>query len=507
MFGKVVEVLIVAGMKNHIYRFGNKIRIQKSGGPIGLGLTGEVADCNMIDWDKKYLKKLSSLGISPPLYARFKDDIAIVTEELENGTCFENDELQMNVDNKMLNEGKDPEEVTMEVLNKIANSIDPMVKLTIDIPSKYKNKKLPVLDIQINVNKEENNRIDYEYYEKPMKNKKVLLSDAAIPSKEKRTILTQECMRVLRNTKIELGIETRNKHLNAFMLKMKNSGYPVKYRKEILNSALKGFEKMVKDNENGTKPLFRDRNWNKEERNKEKRNKKTNWYKQDKNKDYKTVLFVPITKGGALLKELKIREEELNKNNKERIKIVEGGGRKVSQFLINKNPFQIEKCKERRCLVCKSETEENPKYLCSTNNAGYRLICKTCKERNRTKIYEGETSRSARSRSKEHLSGLINKNTNNVLYKHKQIDHSNEEMEIIMEITNTFKDPLTRQANEGVRINKREKTELLNSKTEFNHPKIPRITIEKNKINSNLNNVRSSNSPISVQNSTFEQQF
>ena len=59
-----------------------------------------------------------------------------------------------------------------------------------------------------------------------------------------------------------------------------------------------------------------------------------------------------------------------------------------------------------------------------------------------------------------------------MLFKHKQIEHLNEEMEVHMEITKTFKDPLTRQANEGVRIFNRKKSEIVNSKTEFNHPRI-----------------------------------
>ena len=53
-------------------------------------------------------------------------------------------------------------------------------------------------------------------------------------------------------------------------------------------------------------------------------------------------------------------------------------------------------------------------------------------------------------------------------------------MKIKIIITNKFKDPLTRQANEALRINNRNRNELLNSKTEFNHPPIPRITVEKN---------------------------
>ena len=50
-----------------------------------------------------------------------------------------------------------------------------------------------------------------------------------------------------------------------------------------------------------------------------------------------------------------------------------------------------------------------------------------------------------------------------------------------MEITQKFKDPLSRQANEAVRISERKKNELLNSKNEFNHPPIARISVERNK--------------------------
>ena len=47
-----------------------------------------------------------------------------------------------------------------------------------------------------------------------------------------------------------------------------------------------------------------------------------NWYKSGQNEiEYTTVLFVPITKGGTLAKEVRQREYELNKNSKIRIKI------------------------------------------------------------------------------------------------------------------------------------------------------------------------------------------
>jgi hypothetical protein len=47
------------------------------------------------------------------------------------------------------------------------------------------------------------------------------------------------------------------------MLKLKNSGYSRKYRREILDSATKAFNKMLEDDKNNIKPLFRARSWNK----------------------------------------------------------------------------------------------------------------------------------------------------------------------------------------------------------------------------------------------------
>ena len=135
------------------------------------------------------------------------------------------------------------------------------------------------------------------------------------------------------------------------MLKLKNSGYNRKYRIEILDSALKGFEKMVEEDRKGTKPLFRNRNWKKEEREAQKKEKRLNWYKNEgKNGiQYTSVLFVPPTPGGILAKQLRKREEELNKHNSERIKIVEKGGENVENILTRKDPFEKETCKEKMC--------------------------------------------------------------------------------------------------------------------------------------------------------------
>ena len=68
-------------------------------------------------------------------------------------------------------------------------------------------------------------------------------------------------------------------------------------------------------------------------------------------------------------------------------------------------------------------------------------------------------------RGAEHLVDLKSKRSNSELLKQKLNEHQEEEMKIKMKITQKFKDPLTRQANEAVRISmtNKNKRELLDS--------------------------------------------
>ena len=80
------------------------------------------------------------------------------------------------------------------------------------------------------------------------------------------------------------------------------------------------------------------------------------------------------------------------------------------------------------------------------------------------KVYEGETGRSARIRGAEHLRDLEKKQEKSALYKHVKNVHNDEEVKFRMEITKKFKDALTRQADEAVRIFTQPGHQLLNSK-------------------------------------------
>ena len=154
---------------------------------------------------------------------------------------------------------------------------------------------------------------------------------------------------------------------------------------------------------------------------------------------------------------------------------------KVEDIMVNKNPFKTEKCSEKWCPLCSGKYGET-KISCNTANTGYRWICKTCQQnKNKVKVYEGETSRSIRVRSLEHIKAFEGKKSHSVMYKHKMMDHEEENVEFDLEITGVFKDALSRQANESVRIYSRQSSEILNSKSEFHHPPTARVVVERKK--------------------------
>ena len=70
-------------MKKHVYCYDGDIRRQKNGGPIGLKLTGTLAQVFMLWWDQRFKEKLAEAGIDIPLIKRYVDDINMCAYELQ----------------------------------------------------------------------------------------------------------------------------------------------------------------------------------------------------------------------------------------------------------------------------------------------------------------------------------------------------------------------------------------------------------------------------------------
>ena len=327
------------------------------------------------------------------------------------------------------------------------------------------------------------NEVLHKFYEKPTKNSRVILASSALSWSQKRTILTQEALRRIRNTSPSLGDQVVNNHLSDFMLKLKESGYNAKFRREIILSAKNAYKILVQKSNLSTQPLFRTRAQMLEDK-KFKGKNATNWWKSKPNckKPFTSILFVPPTPNGELASLMKKRERMLNENSNMNIKIVEKSGVKVKRFLVQADPFLKTNCDSVKCPFCQAqpqlETNRKMKTHCKTPNVGYRIECKSCGA-----TYEGETARLVKSRAIEHVNDLEKKKTSSPLIKHMHTHHPQEggTTKFELSVTGKFRDALTRQADESVRIRNSAKAseKFMNAKSEFNAAPIRRLALVK----------------------------
>ena len=87
--------------------------------------------------------------------------------------------------------------------------------------------------------------------------------------------------------------------ITEYMRRMKVAEYSEKYRKNILEQALRIYDKKLEDDRKGVRPIFRPKSWKKEERKEAKNTKKQGWATKG---GYIAPIFVPSTPGGTLMK-------------------------------------------------------------------------------------------------------------------------------------------------------------------------------------------------------------
>ena len=427
----------------------------------------------MLWWDSEFLNVLQKVNMKIDMYARFKDDINEVCDELN-----EKNDIIENIWNLDCMRHKSKPDLdtnfTANVMCELANGIDPMISFTVDTCDKNQDKKLPMLDVKVYL--DENQRLIHDHFEKSTKNKRVILASSALSWAQKRTIHTQECLRIMRNTSVFLGEKIQNENLNFYMKKLMYSGYNAKFRGEVIKSAKNAYRKILVLHKEG-KNMYRNRKEMQECKVKKQKNKENWWQSQVKGKKpFTSILFVPPTPRGELAKMLKKREMELNQNNEMNIRIVERGGPKMKHILVQKNPFPPQKCKISFCPFCNEDENieicSKNKFQCSSFNVGYSIKCKSCNS-----VYHGETSRRAAVRAIEHCKDLKREKEESPLVKHLKLKHP-EGSKFTFQVTGQFFNALTRQADESVRIQSSAQA-CLNSKAEFNGPKLARISLEK----------------------------
>ena len=146
------------------------------------------------------------------------------------------------------------------------------------------------------------------------------------------------------------------------------------------------------------------------------------------------------------------------------------------------------------CLPCrKPEGREN----CKARNIVYESKCKVCNpttslaedghddqpagrvQTSREGIYVGESSRSLHERALEHVRDAQSFSAKSHIVKHWMNSHPSlpEPPEVEFSVTGMFRDCLTRQISEALRINL-SKDMLLNSKGEYGGNSVSRLTVQ-----------------------------
>ena len=212
LLSEAMKVVLLFIMENHMYTFNNKIRLQSRGSPIGLELTGVLAQLFMVWWDRQFAKKVEDNGLTLRVYKRYVDDINVIMNAPSSGLRF--------VEGKVIQDEQDMEadRRCMLLVQSIGNSIHSSIELEVDYPSRHGDGKLPILDLKVWVEKKnrvvdsalerEVNVVLHEFYYKDDSSRSVVNARSALPWTCKRTILTQEVLRILINCSRELPWET-----------------------------------------------------------------------------------------------------------------------------------------------------------------------------------------------------------------------------------------------------------------------------------------------------------
>ena len=468
MVTECIKIALNTLLQNHVYIFDGELRKQKKGGPIGVKLTGIVAKIFMSWWSKQFSDKLKSLDIEQMLHKCYVDDINFGIKATKIGIRYVNGEIQEDEAAKTEDELMKDDERTMNLVKTIGNSIHPSIQLEIDYPSKNEDKKMPLLDIKVWVEEIDGRRvIMHEYYSKEVSSRMMVHASSAMSMKTKRVIITQEILRVLLNCSKLLSWEITTKHINEMLKRVQYSGYSKKFRFEVVKSALNGYEKIVEAENNQERPMYRPKKWNRiiREKQKHKERNTKNWIKKA---GYDTAIFVPATPKSELQKQL---QGKIDKTNI-KIKVIEKTGLSIKRKLQKSDPFRKNKCERTDCFVCIS----GGKGKCDKNEIKYNIQClgeeESCKG-----IYHGESADNAYTRGKDHLRDLEGER-NSRLIKHCIDKHEGVIQNFKMNVDTSFKgDATLRQIFEGISINNTPNEHLINDRSEWNQPRIPRTNI------------------------------
>ena len=347
------------------------------------------------------------------------------------------------------------------------------MKITVDSPKLHADSKMPILDLKVWCEYRDiiidkvvvkKHIVIHEFYSKPMAPKRVTHSRSAVPDSAKKTVATQEMLRVLLRCSPEMTWEEKVPHCNELNKRLQFSGYSQGFRSMVTQSALNAYKIIKEKDENDIEPMYRSKAWDRINRDKKKNSKKSGWYKKG---GVESVIFVPATPRS----ELKHRIDSNIRDKSLKIKVVERGGSTIKGLLTrDKQSRLVDKCD---CMVCSSGGKEG---ACRIEGAVYEIECKECNSR-----YIGETGKNTYTRINQHIASGVNDTKDSIINRHQREKHEGREVGYTAKVVKTYpKSAMRRQITESIYINKTPRNLRINNATEWNVIHIPRLNIDIN---------------------------
>ena len=185
------------------------------------------------------------------------------------------------------------------------------------------------------------------------------------------------------------------------------------------------------------------------------------------------MLFCPPTPKGILANKLKEVVGSARQNGGINIKVVERAGIKIRSIIPGLK--EQDNCGRQDCII----HVNGGKGQCDREGVVYRGQCITCKGREKTSVYIGESSRSGYVRGKQHLKAIRepNKHVNNAFSKHIKEIHEEEAnlVQFKVDIIRSYDKPLESQVREGVEIFNNKSDIIMNSKLDYFQPGLRRV--------------------------------
>ena len=468
----------------------------------------------MGEWDVRLQKKLADNGMSMEEAARYVDDMRAIMKSINLGWRWEGKTMMYKEEWRKVEEEECITRTakTAAVMRDIMNSLMAEISMTTETHEDFPDLTLPTLDTQVWMDSKEE-KILYRYYEKPMSSKLVTAKQSAMGQNGKMASLSQELIRRMKNTNLDLDQSQCDKVIDDYSVKLVSSGYERQQVHRVITSGLRGFEKMVRKQKDGQGDIHKPASSTKTTRNRKKLLGRCSWFKDKKdkkdqmneegNKKYNkkqkpkvphrskassdrnqvfpinrmktsTVLFVEQTPNGELASRLREAEEKLSNITGFRVKVVEKNGTPVKTILHVANPWADGLCGRDHCYPCSTGDKSD----CFKRGIVYTNTCRDCISGDNPKWYVGESARSSFERGGEHCRDYVRQKQDSHILKHLEVAHPGQtEPNFDFRVKGRFKSALVRQVTEAVMI-RRAGESVLNSKGVYNRCYLPRLVVE-----------------------------